>query len=101
MPTITVGYKTERDGDLKGLIRILSKKRGSIYVGRSESEIGRMLIRNALELKMANGELKDLIEHLSKKKGSKYEEQSESTIKTMLLTGPLEEEIINEWLKLE
>jgi hypothetical protein len=99
LPTITVGYSVKRDGDITGWIRNLSRKMDSIYVNRSDSEIGRMLIRNALKLEMVEGELKGLVEYLSNKKGCKYEDRSEDTIIRMLLEQPLEEEFINEWLE--
>lgn len=73
MPQIGLRYKKNREGDLKGVIHILSQKKDSKYLRDSEAEVGRKILIDGLIRELTKGVLAELSPYLSKKQKSQYE----------------------------
>jgi hypothetical protein len=50
---ISVYYDKEKDGDLKGMIKILSESKGT-YSQRSESEIAKMILSREIPKELSD-----------------------------------------------
>ena len=97
MLVIGLRYKKDRDGDLKGIIRILSQKKGSIYVRDSEAEVARKFLIDGLTRELAEGVLAELPRYLSKKQKSQYEKKPLNVIRQMIMKNGLDQDI-QDWL---
>ena len=97
MPQIGLRYKKNREGDLKGVIHILSQKNDSKYVRDSEAEVARKILIDSLIRELIEGVLAELPPYLSKKQKSQYENKPLDVIRQMIMKNGLDQDT-QDWL---
>lgn len=98
MPQIGLRYKKDREGDLKGVIHILSQKNDSKYLRNSGAEVARKILIDGLIRELTEGVLAQLPPYLSKKQKSQYENKPFDVIRQMIMKNDLDQDI-QDWLE--